>query len=133
MTNKIKAKATKQSLGWIYGQHLTFEFDKAYKSDYVVLDDGSKWEVNSETICYQTGISDVEGNMIYNHDDLTNGNTHDTIRVEWNATSASYMTQIIEFSTDDELDFLMNWSENLGKGYYTRKDLKVIGNKFDNI
>ena len=84
------------------------------------------------TLMRYTGIKDKSNNKIFQKDVVTDGKYKWII--EWHDQQAMWwMSPVIDSKVvgDEYLIMTLN-NEKLGNGYYSRKDLKVIGNTYDN-
>lgn len=119
---------------WIEGSLITGVFlcngqDISYilcpeKADYDCFEDFSEegengiFEVNPETLCQSTGLTDKNGTKIFEGDIVTLNDEDEKFIVEWDPDSARFILRGETFTTD----FDSYW------GYQT----EIIGNAFDN-
>ena len=110
---------------WIEGCY----FSKPILNYHCILEGENQWQIDPNTLCQFTGLIDKDGNKIWENDIV------DVSDCWWNAHGpAGYNSPIV----------LVEWNEyNCGfdpfanydcdcEVYYDAKNVKVIGNKFDN-
>ena len=80
-----------------------------------------------------TEITDVDGDEIYEFDLVQDAEI--IYAVEWNRNQSGFwlipQCRRKDAPINDDFFILALNSQTLGNGYFTRKDLKKIGNKFD--
>ena len=90
------------------------------------------WHVIPETVGQYTGLKDKNGKEIFEGDIVTDGKFKWII--EWHDQQAMWwMSPVIDSKVvgDEYLIMTLN-NKKLGNGYYSRKDLEIIGNIYDN-
>jgi len=131
----FKAKSIKNKNFWIYWNQLGYvisdiDSDKRTWTDIYL----SHYNIITESVCEYTGITDKNNIKIFEDDLLSDGKT--IFKVEWNQQQTCWwikpIKSIIETNITDDFILLVLENENLGNGYYSRKDLEVIGNIIDN-
>ena len=103
---------------WVKGALCETSWGSSFiiKNDPNIVPDTIK--VNPDTICQCTGISDHDGNLIYENDLVASED--ETCVIKWDEESARYLMVLI----DDGLEGACN-------SFWT-KIVKVVGNVFDN-
>jgi len=97
----------------------------------------SQYKVITETVCQFTGITDKNNIDIFENDLLSDGNI--IYKVEWNQQNTCWWINPIktikksEISEKDSFITLVLSNEKLGNGYYSRRDMEVIGNTIDDL
>jgi len=123
--------------GWVYfnqfGNVLGIDSDNL---DVQVCKNISEYDILPETEGQFTGITDKNVVKIFENDLLSDGET--IFKVEWNQQNTCWWINPIkllkekQLSNEDCFITLIIGNEKLGNGYYSRKDLEVIGNIQDN-
>jgi uncharacterized phage protein (TIGR01671 family) len=112
---------------WVYGNLIskpngaTFIFD--YKDNFE-----DRIEVDPETVGQFTGQSDKNKKDIYEHDKVSDGKF--IYKVAWDRNNTRFYLEAINvINSESILDvFLGIENHPLGNGYFSRKDLEIVGN-----
>ena len=117
---------------WVEGYYWTNLFNNHFiriaqdKSGRFTIVD---FEIDPDTLCQFTGLTDRNGNKIWENDIV------DLSDCEWNASGpAGYDSPIVLVEWNEHncgFDPFANYDCDCGV-YYEAKNTKVIGNKFDN-
>ena len=118
MAREILFKAKSKRDGkWIEGSLLVNEQGTCMISAYLIGSGMIFLTVDSNTICQYTGLTDKNGNKIWEND-VVKDKESNIYKCYWCSCNCEYML-------DDGV-------ESFGLGYRSEKDLEVIGNIFDN-
>lgn len=119
---KILFKAKRLDSGkWVEGHY----FAKLILNYHCIIEGENQWEIDPNTLCQFTGLTDKGGNKIWENDIVEVSDywraTVDTTRhlVKWNEAMSGF-SPYIDYDSDCCI-------------YYYPENSKVIGNKFDNI
>ena len=107
---------------WVEGYY----FAKPILNYHCILEGENQWQIDPDTLCQFTGLTDKDGNKIWENDIVDVSGcwwaSTDITRhlVEWNETLTGFSPFFVDFNSDCCI-------------YYYSEDSKVIGNKFDNF
>lgn len=122
---EILFKAKRLDGEWIEGYY----FAKPILNYHCILEGENQWQIDPNTLCQFTGLTDKDGNKIWENDIV------DVSDCEWNASGpAGYDSPIVLVEWNEHncgFDPFANYDCDCGV-YYEAKNTKVIGNKFDN-
>lgn len=110
---------------WVEGYYFQRPNNPTKEKHYIVTVGKCQWyEIDPDTLCQFTGLTDRNGNKIWENDivDVSDcwWRSHDIERniVEWDECKSGFLPYVCYDSEDDM--------------YYYPQSSKVIGNKFDN-
>ena len=107
---------------WVEGCY----FAKPILNYHCILEGENQWQIDPDTLCQFTGLTDKDGNKIWENDIVDVSGcwwaSTDITRhlVEWNETLTGFSPFFVDYNSDCCI-------------YYYSEDSKVIGNKFDNF
>lgn len=107
---------------WVEGYY----FAKPILNYHCILEGENQWQIDPDTLCQFTGLTDKDGNKIWENDIVDVSGcwwaSTDITRhlVEWNETLTGFSPFFVDYNSDCCI-------------YYYSEDSKVIGNKFDNF
>lgn len=105
---------------WVEGYY----FAKPILNYHCILEGENQWQIDPDTLCQFTGLTDKDGNKIWENDIVDVSGcwwaSTDITRhlVEWNETLTGFSPFFVDYNSDCCI-------------YYYSEDSKVIGNKFD--
>ena len=112
---------------WVEGYYFQRPNDPTGEKHYIVTVCKCQWyEIDPNTLCQFTGLTDKDGNKIWENDIVDVSGcwwaSTDITRhlVEWNETLTGFSPFFVDYNSDCCI-------------YYYSEDSKVIGNKFDNF
>ena len=107
---------------WVEGYY----FAKPILNYHCILEGENQRQIDPDTLCQFTGLTDKDGNKIWENDIVDVSGcwwaSTDITRhlVEWNKTLTGFSPFFVDYNSDCCI-------------YYYSEDSKVIGNKFDNF
>ena len=124
---EILFKAKTEGGRWIYGDLIHYESgeiaiveDPFSKYGREATEIAGRTKVIPETVCQYTGLTDKNGNKIWENDVVANKNYRHPVQISWSTEFGGWVAIQIKIRT----------SELIGEVY--QKDCEVIGNIFDN-
>lgn len=137
-TDKILCKAKSKKDGeWVEGYYIKYQ-PCASKEEYIygiVPTYASALyiiEIDPDTLCQYTGLTNMEGKMIWENDIVYNGNTS---IIKWNEPCARWDMYIVDRGSipiGAWKPLVVDWKTSDWKEYSNCYQDEVIGNIFDN-
>lgn len=117
----FKAKTINTQI-WVQG----YFFAKPILERYFIICDEVQWEIDPNTLCQYTGMTDKNGNMVWENDlvEVKSNKRHFISEIYWDDCCTGFMFQ------DTETTFC--GMDALSDGGCYRFNYEVVGNVFDN-
>jgi uncharacterized phage protein (TIGR01671 family) len=124
----FKAK-TKDGKRWVEGYYFT----KPILDKHFIICDESQWEIDKDTLCQYTGLTDKNGNKIWENDVVKRYNSNGD---EWKLSKIVWADYSLNIGwCIEDIKSLTEYSNKLFKVGFDVNDTEkceVIGNIFDN-
>lgn len=131
MNNRYTCKAKRKDNGeWIYGDYYSknniHHIIEINNSDPFINIHKDINVIIPETLCQCTGLQDIEGNYIFENDIVNNNNLLENVNYEVIFKNGAFYGERKNYYFPEETVYLKLFQTNL-------KDIKIIGNKFDEV
>ena len=111
---------------WVQGYFIA----KPILERYFIIQDEAQWEIDMNTLCQYTGLTDKNGNMIWENDIVKYHFGEDTAIIRYGKYQNCF-----DSMKACHVGFFVDWQDYKRKdlGYWVEMiDCNVIGNVFDN-